>query len=49
MEGFDPVCHLPEGNPIPWANYLNENGFNIKNAKDLYQDRKPKKRTRLYL
>ena len=43
MEGFDPVCHLPEGNPIPWANYLNENGFDIKNAKDLYQDRKPKK------
>ena len=43
MEGFDPVCHLPEGNPVTWANYLNENGFNNKDAKDLYQDRKPKK------
>ena len=43
MEGFDPVCHLPEGNPIVWAEYLNKNGFEINNPKDLYKDRKPKK------
>jgi len=43
MEGFDPVCHLPQSNPVPWANYLNKNGFEIKNTKDLYQGRKPKK------
>ena len=43
MEGFDPVCHLPQSNPVPWANYLNKNGFEIKNAKDLFQGRKPKK------
>ena len=22
MSGFDPVCHLPYGNPEPWANFL---------------------------
>jgi len=43
MEGFDPVCHLPQGNPILWANYLNENGFKINDAKDLYKNRRPKK------
>ena len=43
MEGFDSVCHLPQGNPVTWANYLNKNGFKIKDAKDLYQDRKPEK------
>ena len=43
MEGFDPVCHLTESNSVTWANYLNKNGFEIKNAKDLYQNRKPKK------
>ena len=43
MEGFDPVCHLPQSNPVPWANYLNKNCFEIKNAKDLFQGRKPKK------
>jgi len=43
MEGFDPVCHLTESNSVTWTNYLNKNGFEIKNAKDLYQGRKPKK------
>ena len=43
MEGFDPACHLPQGNPILWANYLNENGFKINDAKDLYRNRRPKK------
>ena len=43
MEGFDPVCHLPQGNPILWADYLNKNGFKVNNAKDLYKYRKPKK------
>ena len=43
MEGFDPVCHLTEGDSSKWGNYLNENGFKIKNTKDLYQKRKPEK------
>jgi len=43
MEGFDPVCHLTESNSDTWGSYLNENGFKIKNTKDLYQGRKPKK------
>ena len=43
MEGFDPVCHLTEGDSSEWGNYLNENGFKIKNAKDLFQARKPEK------
>ena len=43
MEGFDTVCHLTESNSVTWANYLNKNGFEIKNAKDLFQGRKPKK------
>ncbi|SVB69894.1 uncharacterized protein METZ01_LOCUS222748, partial [marine metagenome] len=43
MEGFDPVCHLTEKNSDTWGNYLNENGFKIKNTKDLFQPRKPKK------
>ena len=43
MEGFDPVCHLPEGNPVLWAEYLNKNGFEINNPKDLYKNRQPQK------
>ena len=32
MEGFDPICHLPEGNPSLWANFLKSKGYdNIKN------------------
>ena len=42
MEGFDPVCHLPEGNPDLWANFLKSKGYNIKNPHDLYTREKPK-------
>jgi hypothetical protein len=42
MEGFDPVCHLPEGNPILWANFLKSKGYNVKNPHDLYTREKPK-------
>ena len=42
MEGFDPVCHLPEGNPVLWANFLTSKGYDIKNPKDLYTREKPK-------
>ena len=42
MEGFDPVCHLPEGNPVLWANFLTSQGYDIKNPKDLYTREKPK-------
>jgi arylsulfatase A-like enzyme len=42
MEGFDPICHLPEGNPALWANFLNSKGYNIKNPHDLYLREKPK-------
>ena len=45
MEGFDPVCFLTEKNSNTWGNYLNENGFKIKNTKDLFQYRKPEKGT----
>ena len=43
MEGFDPVCHLTEKDSITWGNYLNRNGFKIKDKKNIYQYRKPKK------
>jgi len=43
MEGFDPVCYLSETNSDSWGNYLNENGFKIKNTKDLYRYRNPEK------
>ena len=42
MEGFDPVCHLPEGNPVLWANFLKSKGYDIKNPHDLYTREKPK-------
>ena len=42
MEGFDPVCHLPEGNPVLWANFLTSKGYDIKNPNDLYTREKPK-------
>ena len=41
MEGFDPVCHMPESNPLPWANYLKEKGFNVSSPHDLYEREKP--------
>ena len=42
MEGFDPICHLPEGNPVLWANFLKSKGYDVKNASDLYSRKKPK-------
>ena len=36
MPGFDPVCHLPHGNPEPWASYLEKKGINVKKPNDLY-------------
>ena len=42
MEGFDPVCHLPEGNPVLWANFLKSKGYDVKNPHDLYTREKPK-------
>ena len=41
MEGFDPVCHMSESNPLPWANYLKEKGFNVSSPHDLYEREKP--------
>jgi arylsulfatase A-like enzyme len=29
LPGFDPVCHLPEGNPAAWLTWLREEGFQI--------------------
>ncbi len=43
MEGFDPVCHLPESNPEPWYKYLLSKGYKYKNAKQLYKRDYPKK------
>ena len=43
MEGFDPVCHLPEGNPVLWANFLKENNYEINHPHDLYVRDTPKK------
>jgi len=45
LEGFNPVCNLTEKNSNTWGNYLNENGFKIKNTKNLFQSRKPEKGT----
>ena len=42
MEGFDPICHLPEGNPVLWANFLKSKGYDVKNPRDLYLREKPK-------
>jgi arylsulfatase A-like enzyme len=29
LPGFDPVCHLPEGNPDAWLKYLLEQGYDL--------------------
>jgi len=42
MEGFDPICDLTSENPILWANFLKSKGYNIKDPKDLYKEKKPK-------
>ena len=43
MEGFDPICHLPESNPEPWYKDLISKGYNFKSAKELYKRDFPKK------
>ena len=30
MEGFDPVCHLTESDPVLWANFLKSKGYESK-------------------
>ena len=42
MSGFDPVCHLPHGNPEPWANFLKKKGYKVKKPTDLYKCPKAK-------
>ena len=42
MEGFDDGCVLPGGKPEAWANHLNQNGYKINKAEDLYKGREPK-------
>jgi arylsulfatase A-like enzyme len=29
LPGFDPVCHLPEGDPQAWIEYLREQGYDL--------------------
>ena len=29
LPGFDPVCHLPEGDPHLWLSYLGEQGYDL--------------------
>jgi arylsulfatase A-like enzyme len=29
LPGFDPVCHLPEGDPAAWLAYLSEQGYDL--------------------
>ena len=29
LPGFDPVCHLPEGNPAAWLGWLREQGYEV--------------------
>jgi len=39
MEGFNTKCLLPGYNPEAWAEHLNNNGFNINHASELYNSR----------
>ena len=41
MEGFNSKCLLPGGKPQAWAEHLNQNGFKINHASELYESRKP--------
>ena len=43
MNGFDPVCLLPESNPEPWAEHLRQHGYEVGNSHDLYSSKTPKK------
>ena len=42
MEGFDPVCHLTESDPVLWANFLKSKGYEVNKPNDLYKREKPK-------
>ena len=42
MEGFDPKCHLPEGDPVLWAEFLKSKGYDVKKPHDLYTRKNPK-------
>ena len=43
MEGFNTKCLLPGCNPEAWAEHLNNNGFKINHASDLYKSRQARK------
>ena len=30
LPGFDPACHLPEGDPQPWLAWLREEGYDVE-------------------
>jgi arylsulfatase A-like enzyme len=29
LPGFDPVCHLPEGDPVPWLEWMRADGLDV--------------------
>ncbi len=43
MNGFDPACLLPEGNPEPWAEHLRQHGYEDVKSHELYNSRPAKK------
>ena len=43
MEGFNTKCLLPGSEPKAWAEHLNNNGFKINNASELYKSRQARK------
>ena len=43
MEGFNTKCLLPGYNPEAWAEHLNDNGFKINHASELYNSRQARK------
>ena len=43
MEGFNTKCLLPGSEPEAWAKHLNNNGFKVNKASELYKSRQPKK------
>ena len=43
MEGFNTKCLLPGSEPEAWAEHLNNNGFKINHASELYKSRQARK------
>ncbi len=43
MEGFNTKCLLPGYSPEAWAEHLNNNGFKINHASELYNSRQARK------